>query len=203
MSTTGPTVDDVAPTSRRTGPHAPLPTGVAPPPAAAPTPRPSAQYAEEDPRTRAARRTAELMEHGSLDDDRGDDPFYIDPRIVPDGWSYEYKRHQVFGKEDASYQVSLMRQGWEPVPARRHAELMPMGNAGMTIERDGMILMERPLEVTQAAQAREYRKARSQVGDKEAALAGAPQGQFDRSNKGSPLVNIKKSYEPMPAIPKE
>lgn len=201
MSANEPTIDD-APPQRAKGPHAPLPTGIAPPAPAAPAPRPAAQYAEEDPRTRAARRTAELMEHGSLDDDRGDDKFYIDPTIVPDGWSYEYKRHQVFGKEDASYQVSLMRQGWEPVPARRHPELMPTGHSGNTIERDGMILMERPMEVTKAAQARELRKARGQVGDKEAQLNGAPQGQFDRDNKGAPLVKIAKSFEPL-VIPKE
>jgi hypothetical protein len=189
--------DDPRPRARPPGlAPPPTPPGVAPAPDAAPV-----TYREEDPRTRAARRAAELRDHGSLSTD-GTDEFFIDPRVIPDGWSYEWKRHTTLGAQDPSYQVSLARSGWESVPAKRHPEMMPDHYTGMTIERNGMILMERPKEITDEAKARDYRKARDQVRQKEAQLSGAPAGQFERDNKGTPLVNVKKGYEAIP-IPRE
>ena len=191
-----PAIDLTVP--RRKIPHAPLPNGT--PTVAtdqpAETPRP-VSYAEEDPRTRAARRAAELREHlGSMD--QGTDEFYIDPRIIPDGWSYEWKRHTTLGMQDPSYQVSIAQRGWEAVPASRHPELMPDNYAGGTIERKGMLLMERPLEITKEVQELEKRKAREQVGNKEAQLAGQPAGPnspFEARSK------VGRSYETI-AVPK-
>ncbi len=189
---------------RRSGPHAPLPTGI---PVATDTqpdvPKASpGVYAEEDPRIRAARRAAELRE--KLGDNLGDDqdPFYIDPKIIPPGWSYEYKRHTLLGAKDPSYEVSIAQTGWDPVPLSRHRFMMPDNWQGNTIEKKGMILMERPAEITAQVLARELSKARGQVGDKEAQLYGAPAGTAPRDNKGTPLVKVGRSYEPMP-IPKE
>jgi hypothetical protein len=68
-----------------------------------------------------------------------------------------------------------------------------------------MILMERPKEIVDEAKAIELRKARGQVRQKEIQLNGAPAGgnsPFAADNKGNSMVNIRKSYEPMP-IPKE
>lgn len=198
-----PIIGDEAP-RRRSGPHAPLPTpGLGAASTAKPSqPAPQTTFAEEDPRTRAARRAAELHEHlGAGMDDDGVNEFYIDPRIIPDGWSYEYKRRTVLGAEDPSYQVSLAMKGWEAVPASRHPELMPDSYKGVAIERKGMILMERPAVITEEARARELRKATGQVRQKEQQLSGAPAGQFERDNKGSPLVKVGKSYEQIP-IPK-
>lgn len=190
---------------RRSGPHAPLPApagGIAGAvgaaiSAAAPAVTASAPR-EEDPRTRAARRALELREHmgGSMDD--GVDKFYIDSRIIPDGWSYEWKMFTILGKENPSYQVSLAHKGWEAVPRTRHPEMMPDNHRGETIEREGMVLMERPKEITDEVKANELQKARNQVRSKEQQLNGAPAGQFERSNKDASLVNIKKSYESIP-----
>jgi hypothetical protein len=155
---------------------------------------------EEDPRERAAKRAAEILEHrGNMDE--GDDEFFIDQRVVPDGWSYEWKRHTILGAEDPSYQVHLARGGWEAVPAYRHPEMMPGGWKGNNIERKGMLLMERPAEITDASKAMELRKARDQVRQKEVQLHGSPAGEnspFAKDNKGAPLVKIAKSYERMP-----
>jgi len=157
---------------------------------------------EEDPRTRAERRAAEVRGNvGNMDE--GTDKYRIDDRIVPDGWSYEWKRKSILGQEDPSYQVQLERMGWEPVPASRHPSYMPDGNKYATIERDGMVLMERPMELTQEARMIELRKARQQVRHKEAQLNSAPGGdQFSRENKGNSLVKVSKSYEAIP-IPSE
>jgi hypothetical protein len=162
---------------------------------------PQPKYREEDPRTRAARRAAELRNHIGIADD-GVDKFFVDPRLIPDGWSYEWKTHLVLNQPNPSYEVSLARKGWEAVPVTRHPQMMPEGWKGNHIERDGQILMERPMEITQEAKDNELRKARLQVRQKEAQLTGAPSGQFERDNKGSPLVNVKKSYEAIP-IPKD
>ena len=197
-----PLIGDPEP-RRRPGPHAPLPTpGLGVASTAAPAPRVTEKFAEEDPRTRAARRAAELHEHlGAGMDDDGVNEFYIDPRIIPDGWSYEYKRYTILGAQDPAYQVSLAMKGWEAVPASRHPELMPDNYKGVTIERKGMILMERPAVITEEAKARELRKAVSQVRQKEDQLNGAPPGTLPRDNKGTPMANVKRSYEAIP-IPK-
>ncbi len=150
---------------------------------------------EEDPRARAERRTAEIRKHLKGDTSDGADRFFIDPYIIPDGWSYEWKRKTIWGKEDPAHEVELARQGWETVPATRHPQMMPKGN-WQTIERDGMVLMERPKELTDDVHAQNLRRARLQVRAKEAQLNQAPEGTFDRDD---PRVkpSIKKSFEAM------
>lgn len=153
--------------------------------------------AADDPRARAAKRAAELRAHnGALDE--GVDKFYIPLNIIPDGWTYEWKRHTLLGKEDPSYEVAVAQKGWEAVPRARHPEMMPRDHRGETIEREGMILMERPKEITDEAKARELRAARVQVRDKEVQLGAAPSGQFERDVHPQTKPNIKKSYEAIP-----
>lgn len=159
--------------------------------------RPTAT-AEESPRERAARRTAELKGHASDITDDGTDEFHLELGIIPDGWSYEWKTRTILGKEDPAHEVALSRKGWEVVPASRHPELMPMHYKGVEITRKGMVLMERPMEITQEARNAELRKARMQMRDKEAQLNQSKGGEFDRSNKGDPLVKINKKFEAMP-----
>ena len=151
---------------------------------------------EDDPRARAERRAAEIRQHLKGDTSDGADRFYIDPNVIPDGWSYEWKRKTIWGKEDPAHEVELARKGWEVVPASRHPEMMPKGN-WQTIERDGMILMERPKVLTDEAHNTNLRSARLQVKAKEAQLTQAPDGTFERDD---PRVrpSIKKSYQAMP-----
>lgn len=187
----------MSPENTKTGIAAAVAAGLsAAQPPAPPKPR------EEDPRARAARRTLELREQASSNDDDGVDKFYIDPKTIPDGWSYEWKTFTVLGKENPSYQVAMAHKGWESVPRSRHPHMMPHNHQGETIEREGMILMERPMEITQEAKLRDMRVARAQVRGKEEQLGGSPAGQFGRDNKGDSLVNVKKSYEHIP-IPAE
>ena len=153
---------------------------------------------DDDPRTAAARRAAEIRQHrgGTMDD--GIDEFAAPP--PPDGWSYEWKRKSVMGQEDHGYQVKLAHDGWEPVPTSRHPHMMPEGNHP-TIERKGQVLMMRPKVITDEMREVEIRRARQQVRSKEQQLTQAPDGQFERND---PRVRpqIKKGYEPM-EVPKE
>tara|TARA_R110000868_G_scaffold102492_5_gene282192 strand:+ start:2430 stop:3080 length:651 start_codon:yes stop_codon:yes gene_type:complete len=173
------------------------------PPVLAPS-RPEMRPAmrEEDPRTRAARRSAELRDHRGGDMEEGSDDFYIDLSDIPAGWTYEWKRKLVLGAEDPAYMVALARSGWEAVPTSRHPSYMPASGDYPTIERKGMLLMERPTEITDDARDHEQRKARNQVRQKEAQLNSSEGGQFERSNKDQSLVKINRSYESIP-IPKE
>jgi hypothetical protein len=155
---------------------------------------------EESSADRAKRRAAEIRGHlGGLDD--GTDEFYVDITCVPDGWTYEWKRLTLLGAEDPTYTVHLARMGWEPVPSSRHPEMMPSGWTRGTIERKGLILMERPSEVVDEARRLQDRAARDQVRAKEAQLSGTPDGTMTRDHeKVRPA--IKKSFEAMP-VPKD
>lgn len=148
----------------------------------------------EDPRARAAARAASLREHGGLDDD-GIDEFFIDPKSVPDGWTYEWKRRTVLNVEDPSYQVSLARQGWEEVPASRHPEMMPKDGRHTIIDRKGMVLMERPTETVEESKKRDLRRARNQVRVKEEQLNSAPPGQLPRDEDSRTKASIKRNFE--------
>lgn len=167
-----------------------------------PNMRPEKPVLEESPRERAERRAAELRNHrnGTIDD--GTDEFFVEPGVIPDGWTYEWKTRTVMGAEDPAHQVKLARDGWEPVPLSRHPDMMPTHHKGTEITRKGMVLMERPTSITEEIRQIELRRARLQVRAKEEQLAAAPQGQFERSNKGNDLVKVKKGYEAMP-IPEE
>lgn len=163
-----------------------------------PNMRPNGEAAELSPRERAEARVAQLRGHDRDIADDGQDEFFIEPGIIPDGWSYEWKTRTILGAEDPAHQVSLARRGWESVPASRHPELMPVGYKGGEITRKGMVLMERPLEITNEVRVAELRRARLQMRNKEEQLTQAKGGQFERANKGDQLVKIKKGYEAMP-----
>ena len=160
--------------------------------------RPVPPHESMSPRERAEARIAQLRDHDRDIADEGQDEFFIEPGIIPDGWSYEWKTRTILGLEDPAHQVALARKGWESVPASRHPELMPMGYTGAEITRKGMVLMERPLQITEEVRAAELRRARLQMRSKEEQLAQAGGGQFERSNKGENMVKVKKGYEAMP-----
>lgn len=155
---------------------------------------------EESSRERATRIAAEVREHNDGMDD-GTDKFLVDPRAVPDGWAYEWKRRTVFNQEDPSYQVSIARKGWTAVPASRHPEYMPMGHKGNVIERDGLVLMERPKELVDEARELEQREAKSRVSMLEQKLSGVAPGQFDRTSDPRVKPRVKTSFEPGIPIP--
>ena len=155
---------------------------------------------EESSLERARRRASEIRGHiGSMDE--GTDDFFIDKADIPEGWSYEWKRLTLLGAEDPTYTVHLARMGWEPVPASRHPHMMPPGWAKGTIERKGLILMERPSEVVDEARRLSSKAARDQVRAKEAQLSGTPEGTMTRDHT-SVRPKINKGWEALP-VPEE
>ena len=153
---------------------------------------------EEDPRIAADRRAAEILNNIG-DVDQGTDEFAA-PR-PPDGWSYEWKRKEVMGQEQASYLTQIQYTGWQPVPASRHPETMPLNTKSATIERKGMILMQRPLSITEKMQQLDKKRARDQVVAKQQQLNEAPQGHFER-NHPQAQARVKNTYESVP-VPRD
>ena len=101
------------------------------------------------------------------------DMFAIDPAIIPEGWTYQWCRHSTINQIDHGHLVGLSENGWTPVPADRHpGYFMTTGSEG-SILREGMILMERPMALTEEARREEkakadmqYRGRREQFGEK-------------------------------------
>lgn len=158
--------------------------------------------AEMSSLARARLRSAELIEHGTDQLDDAIDEFAFDLRIIPDGWTYEWRRHTVQGQEDPAYAVQLDMKGWQPVPVSRHPEMMPKDYSGSTIIRKGQMLMERPQEITARARIMEKKRALDQVRIKEDQLRSAPPGTFERGTHHGAPVKVGRNYEPI-LVPKD
>jgi hypothetical protein len=90
----------------------------------------------------------------------GNDPFAIDPFLVPEGWVYEWKRYSIYGQVDYTHLSKLARVGrWTPVPAERHPGVFLPPDAKGPIIHDGLQLMERPLALHEEAMEEEKRAA--------------------------------------------
>lgn len=147
-------------------------------------------------REEANRLSAELLER---DEVAGDfiDKFPMPAGGPPDGWAYNWKKKSVMGFEDRAYAIQMATSGWRPVPAQRHPEFMPSGGNYLAIEREGMILMEIPLQVKEHRDAMAFNRAREQIRLKQQQMNSSPPGTFERDNKGASLVNIRRGYEPL------
>lgn len=144
---------------------------------------------------RSEQRTAQRQpQEITLKDYDEDNQFYIDPHLVPEGMSYEWKRYTIRGKEDNQYQAKLRQKGyWSAVPASRHPHLAGFGVTGdQPIINEDMILMERPIELTEERLRRNERKAKQQVNDKLAELEMTPKGTMERDRKS---IKVKRSVE--------
>jgi hypothetical protein len=94
----------------------------------------------------------------------GSNRFEFDRDMIPGGMCYEWKRKTMFGAEDVENLINLDQNGWVPVPADRHPELMGRrATVGGEIVRGGLILMERPEEISEEARELDTFAARSQV----------------------------------------
>jgi len=150
----------------------------------------------DESKARARLRAAEILEHDIGSDE--DDKYYIPPEIIPEGWKYLWRRKSVYGKEDPQYMVKIAQTGWTVVPAERHPEMMPStGGPYITIERDGMILMEVPEEVYEILVKKEQRKAIEQVRVKSEQIRAAPPGHFPRDQHPKNMPLVKRGYEPL------
>ena len=128
--------------------------------------------AHESPRVRTRSRKATVNE----------DMFYIPVEEIPEGSSYEWKRYSVNGQQDPFYLAGMRQQGWEPVDPKRHPNWVPPGYAEPNIIKGGMILMERPIELTQEARRETRALAKQQMVEAEQRLGMTPKDTLTRQH---------------------
>lgn len=132
---------------------------------------------------RAKARMAELraaMGDGimSADEDFKDEFF----AQAPGGWVYNWKTHSVFNKEDPKYLADVQRNGWSPVPANRHMDLLYPGYTDDVIIVKGNMLMERPKELQDIRIKAQERQSRSFMQSEEAKIVNENPAGVSRSH---------------------
>lgn len=130
--------------------------------------------AHEKPRVRTRQRRATA----------DDNPFNLPLDEIPEGSTYEWKRFSNVGQEDPFYLAAQRKQGWEPVDPRKHPTWIPPGYSQPYILRDGLILMERPVELTNEARAEIRQLSRQQVIEAEQRLGMGPKDTLTRDHDG-------------------
>lgn len=103
-----------------------------------------------------------------------EDKFYIPLDEIPEGSSYEWKRWSVSGQHDPFYIAEMRQQGWEPVSPKTHPNWVPPGYNEPHILKEGMILMERPMELTEEARRELRQLSKTQVKEAEQRLGMTP-----------------------------
>ena len=126
------------------------------------------------------------------------DPYYIDPGDIPEGMSYQWVARTVIGRDDGKFRMhwtEMARNGWEPVDGSRVPQF---GVASGMVDMGGLVLCERPLEMTQEAQQEDQDRANAQVLDQMRRLEDTPSDHLARRDRsGRTLVSIKRD-EPIP-----
>ena len=146
------------------------------------------QSVHAEPRARSRRRKSTVNE----------DQFYIPVEEIPEGLSYEWKRVSNVGLEDPFYIAQMREQGWEPVDPRRHPNWVPPGYKEPCIIKGGLMLMERPIELTREAQAENRQLAKKQVREAEQRLGMAPKDTLTRNYPGVEPKLTKEYMRPVP-----
>ena len=116
---------------------------------------------------------------------------YVPPSTLPvpdpePGYKFRWISTHIFGQPDPSNVSKKMREGWEPVKAADHPELMLTGDANGNVELGGLMLCKMPEERTQARNAHYTNQAQAQM--------ESVDNSFMRSNDPRmPLFSEKKS----------
>jgi hypothetical protein len=85
-----------------------------------------------------------------------------DPTPEP-GWEYRYIATHVLGQANPTNVSRKMRDGWEPVRAEDHPELMLPGNPNGNVEIGGLMLCKAPKERIDARSEYYNKQAQNQM----------------------------------------
>jgi hypothetical protein len=84
------------------------------------------------------------------------------PNPVP-GYEFRWVRTAILGQADPTNVSGKMRQGWEPVRAEDHPEMMLEANKSGNIEIGGLLLCKAPLEFMEQRDAYYNKQSRAQM----------------------------------------
>jgi hypothetical protein len=118
-------------------------------------------------------RDGEVLTRGRTD---VSDPFGIPDYLKEPDWDYQWNTVAVVGNNEVALPIDNMMwdNGWRPVNADRQGFAKRFGTpkSGNAIIVGGLRLDERPKSMSDAAKDDEYRRARGQVIERNAALTG-------------------------------
>lgn len=116
---------------------------------------------------------------------------YVPPSALPDptpepGWKYRWIATAVNGQSYAQNVAMRMREGWVPVRAEDHPELMLPANEKGNVEVGGLMLCKQPAESVEARNAYYAQQAEAQEQSVDNTL-------MRQSDARMPLFNERKS----------
>lgn len=123
-------------------------------------------------------------------------PQQVIEKFAQAGWSLEWKRCSTFNKEDEFYQTSLQENGWQGVNVNEIPGFMPSGYSG-SIVREGLMLMKRPMYLTEEARREDKEQAQGAIRTNDAKFMSNQPGQMPRQHPSARAVTmINKDYAP-------
>lgn len=124
------------------------------------------------------------------------DELYVDPSEIPDGFTVEWKRKSIYGKDDVQHQIGLEKDAWEYASPKDFPSLVGKRYTGNTVEHKDLVLMIRAKEITGEAIAEDRERAVGQVRTKMQEIGMAKAGEAQRvDSAGRSLTKINRSYE--------
>lgn len=124
---------------------------------------------------------------------------YINRENIPGDISLNWKLFTAIGQEYPYYLQQMRNQGWEPVNPQEHPDWvnLPPGYSATTCVVDGLILMERPMYLTEEAEEDNYIMATQRIREAEQRL-----GRRESDREAEPLKPrlVKEIGRMVPAI---
>lgn len=127
------------------------------------------------------------------------DKFYVHPGDIPDGMSYQWIAVTVMGFQQTQSLASFDMNGWRPVPISRYpgryAPISKKSSDPIIIE--GLMLVERPIELTVEARTEEVMEARNLIRTRNEQFNPRLPGALDGRHRGTGL-KASRTIEGMP-----
>jgi hypothetical protein len=123
------------------------------------------------------------------------DKFHIDDADIPDGMSYQWVATHVAGAEQRNSIASFSQNGWESVPLSRYPGRYAEPDAKGAIVMDGLMLVERPIELTEEARGEEIAAAKNLIRTRNDQFVPKLPEALERRGTG---LRAKRSIEGMP-----
>ncbi len=130
------------------------------------------------------------------------DALFVEPSEIPDGFTVEWKRVSIYGQEDKKHIINTEKDGWEPAHPKDFPSLVGKNHSGNYIlggQSNDLMLMIRPVELTEEARREDYQRAVGQVNTKFQEIGMSKPGELPREDStGKKLVKVARSYERIP-----
>jgi hypothetical protein len=128
-----------------------------------------------------------------------EDPYYVDLSKVPPDVDVNWKRFSNVGEEYPFYIARMREQGWEPVNPQENPDWVPVppGYDKTNIIKGGLILMERPMRLSDEAKAENKIAAKQQVREAEQRLGLTPADTMTRDHEGAKPRIVKEMMRPI------